>query len=193
MKRMLAAMAVLLLVVTGCTTGKDAVVTGGTFNFVSPGGKVDITYDVADRQQSPTLSGDDLMNEGKQLSIAEFPGKVIVLNLWGQWCGPCRVEAPEMQKVYDQTKASGVQVVGIDLRDNDRAPAQDFVRDRKLTYPSIYDPAGRTLLQLSGYPRNIIPSTIVLDKQHRVAAVFLRDLLASDLLPVVERLVAEPA
>jgi thiol-disulfide isomerase/thioredoxin len=193
MKRALATLAVLLLVVTGCTTGKDAVVTGGSFNFVSPGGKVDITYDVADRQQSPTLSGDDLMNEGKQLSIADFPGKVIVLNLWGQWCGPCRVEAPEMQKVYDQTKASGVQVVGIDLRDNDRAPAQDFMRDRKLTYPSIYDPSGRTLLQLSGYPRNIIPSTIVLDKQHRVAAVFLRDLLASDLLPVVERLVAEPA
>ncbi|WP_410606015.1 TlpA family protein disulfide reductase [Amycolatopsis sp. lyj-90] len=193
MKRMLAAMAVLLLVVTGCTTGKDAVVTGGSFNFVSPGGKVDITYDVADRQKSPTLSGDDLMNEGKQLSIADFPGKVVVLNLWGQWCGPCRVEAPEMQKVYDQTKASGVQVVGIDLRDNDRQPPQDFMRDRKLTYPSIYDPSGRTLLQLSGYPRNIIPSTIVLDKQHRVAAVFLRDLLASDLLPVVERLAAEPA
>ncbi|MEV6911728.1 TlpA disulfide reductase family protein [Amycolatopsis sp. NPDC051071] len=193
MKRLLAAVLVLALAVTGCTTGKDAVVTGGTFNFVSPGGKVDITYDVADRQQSPALSGDDLMNEGKRLSIADFPGKVIVLNLWGQWCGPCRVEAPEMQKVYDQTKASGVQVVGIDLRDNDRAPAQDFMRDRKLTYPSIYDPAGRTLLQLSGYPRNIIPSTIVLDKQHRVAAVFLRDLLASDLLPVVERLAAEPA
>ncbi|ANN20946.1 alkyl hydroperoxide reductase [Amycolatopsis orientalis] len=193
MKRVLAAVVGLVLVVSGCTTGKDAVVTGGSFNFVSPGGKVDITYDVADRQQSPTLSGDDLMNEGKQLSIADFPGKVIVLNLWGQWCGPCRVEAPEMQKVYDQTKASGVQVVGIDLRDNDRAPAQDFMRDRKLTYPSIYDPSGRTLLQLSGYPRNIIPSTIVLDKQHRVAAVFLRDLLASDLLPVVQRLVAEPA
>ncbi|WP_037308455.1 TlpA family protein disulfide reductase [Amycolatopsis orientalis] len=193
MKRVLASVLLAVLVVSGCTTGKDAVVTGGSFNFVSPGGKVDITYDVADRQQSPTLSGDDLMNEGKQLSIADFPGKVIVLNLWGQWCGPCRVEAPEMQKVYDQTKASGVQVVGIDLRDNDRAPAQDFMRDRKLTYPSIYDPSGRTLLQLSGYPRNIIPSTIVLDKQHRVAAVFLRDLLASDLLPVVQRLVAEPA
>lgn len=193
MKRLAAAVVGLALVVTGCTTGKDAVVTGGSFNFVSPGGKVDITYDVAERQPSPTLSGDDLMNEGKQLSIADFPGKVIVLNLWGQWCGPCRVEAPEMQKVYDQTKASGVQVIGIDLRDNDRSAPQDFMRDRKLTYPSIYDPSGRTLLQLSGYPRNIIPSTIVLDKQHRVAAVFLRELLASDLQPVVERLAAEPA
>ena len=173
---------------TACSAGKDAVVQGSSFSFVSPGGQIDITYEGAQRQTAPVLSGDDLMNEGKQLSLADFAGKVVVLNLWGQWCGPCRVEAPEMQKV----SASGVQVVGLDVRDPSREAAQDFVRDRKLTYPSIYDPSGRTLLQLSGYPRNIIPSTIVLDKQHRVAAVFLRELLATDLLPVVQRLSSEP-
>ncbi len=177
------------LVLTGCTTGKDAVVQGSSFTFVSPGGKLDITYEGAQRQTAPVLSGEDLMNDGKQLSLADFAGKIVVLNLWGQWCGPCRVEAPEMQKVA----ASGVQVVGLDVRDPSKAVAQDFVRDRKLTYPSIYDPAGRTLLQLTGYPRNIIPSTIVLDKQHRVAAVFLRELLATDLVPVAQRLNAEPA
>jgi thiol-disulfide isomerase/thioredoxin len=132
------------------------------------------------------------MNQGKQISIADFPGKVVVINIWGQWCGPCRAEAPELQKVYDQSKASGVQVLGIDVRDDDRQAPQDFVRNRSLTYPSIYDPSGRSLLQLSGYPRNIVPSTIVLDKQHRVAAIFLRELLAGDLLPVVQRLSAEP-
>jgi peroxiredoxin len=84
-----------------------------------------------------------------------------------------------------------VQVLGIDVRDDDRQAPQDFVRNRGLTYPSIYDPSGRSLLQLSGYPRNIVPSTIVLDKQHRVAAVFLRELLAQDLLPTVQRLAAE--
>lgn len=96
-----------------------------------------------------------------------------------------------MQTVYQQTSSSGVQVLGIDVRDDSRQAAQDFMRGRSLTYPSIYDPSGRSLLQLSGYPRNIVPSTIVLDKQHRVAAVFLRELLATDLLPVVQRLVAE--
>ncbi|GAB3137748.1 TlpA disulfide reductase family protein [Amycolatopsis stemonae] len=186
MKRLLGA-ALVVLAVAGCSSGKDAVVQGSSFSFVSPGGKVDITYDLAQRQTAPVLAGEDLMNEGKQLSLADYPGKVVVLNLWGQWCGPCRTEVPEMEAVAKQ----GVQVVGIDVRDPAREVAQDFVRDRKLTYPSIYDPDGRVLLKLSGYPRNIIPSTIVLDKQHRVAAVFLRPVLAQDLLPVTQRLNTE--
>jgi thiol-disulfide isomerase/thioredoxin len=190
-RRALCALAA-VLAIAGCSTGKDAVSQGSSFSFVAPGGKVDITYDIGKRQPAPTLSGEDLMNQGKQISIADFPGKVVVINIWGQWCGPCRAEAPELQKVYDQNKASGVQVLGIDVRDDDRQAPQDFVRNRSLTYPSIYDPSGRSLLQLSGYPRNIVPSTIVLDKQHRVAAIFLRELLAGDLLPVVQRLSAEP-
>jgi thiol-disulfide isomerase/thioredoxin len=190
-RRALCALAA-VLAIAGCSTGKDAVSQGSSFSFVAPGGKVDITYDIGKRQPAPTLSGEDLMNQGKQISIADFPGKVVVINIWGQWCGPCRAEAPELQKVYDQNKASGVQVLGIDVRDDDRQAPQDFVRNRSLTYPSIYDPSGRSLLQLSGYPRNIVPSTIVLDKQHRVAAIFLRELLAGDLRPVVQRLSAEP-
>ena len=186
MKRLVAGLLALGLL-AGCSSGKDAVVQGSSFSFVSPGGKVDITYDVAERQTAPVLAGEDLMNEGKQLSLADFSGKVVVLNLWGQWCGPCRTEAPEMESLAKQ----GVQVVGIDVRDPAREVAQDFVRDRQLTYPSIYDPDGRVLLKLSGYPRNIIPSTIVLDERHRVAAVFLRPVLAQDLLPVTQRLAAE--
>ncbi|MEQ0563183.1 TlpA disulfide reductase family protein [Amycolatopsis sp. NEAU-NG30] len=178
---------VAVLALAGCSTGKDAVVQGSSFSFVSPGGKVDITYDLAERQTAPVLAGEDLMNDGKQLSLADYAGKVVVLNLWGQWCGPCRTEVPEMEALAKQ----GVQVVGIDVRDPAREVAQDFVRDRQLTYPSIYDPDGRVLLKLKGYPRNIIPSTIVLDKQHRVAAVFLRQVLAQDVLPVTQRLNAE--
>jgi len=188
MKRLVAGVAA-VLALAGCSAGKDAVVQGSSFSFVSPGGKVDITYDLAQRQTAPVLAGDDLMNEGKQLSLADFPGKVVVLNLWGQWCGPCRTEVPELESLARQ--APGIQVVGIDVRDPAREVAQDFVRDRQLTYPSIYDPDGRVLLKLAGYPRNIIPSTIVLDKQHRVAAVYLRDLLASDLTPRLDRLLAE--
>lgn len=192
MKRLVAAVVLAALTLTGCSVGKDAVSQGSTFSFVAPGGKVDITYPVADRQPAPKLSGDSLMQDGKQIGIEDFPGKVIVLNLWGQWCGPCRTEAPEMEKVSQQTANAGVQVLGIDLReDSGRQAPQDFVRDRGLTYPSIFDPSGRSLLQLSGYPRNVVPSTLVLDKQHRVAAVFLRTLNAGDLLPLVHQLASE--
>lgn len=189
--RALGLLTVGLLVLAGCSTGDDAVVQGGEFLFVAPGGKTDITYDEADRQELPPIKGEDLFREGKQLSTADFAGKVVVINIWGQWCGPCRREAPAMQEVYDRTKAEGVQVLGVDVRDPSREVPQDFLRDRGLTYPSIYDPPGRSLLPLKGYPKNVVPSTIVLDREHRVAAVFLRELLATDLLPVVRRLAAE--
>jgi hypothetical protein len=100
---------------------------------------------------------------------------------------------PELQRVYDRIKGSGVQFLGIDVRADARSAPQDFVRNIGVTYPSIYDPSGRSLLALKGYPRNIVPSTIVLDRQHRVATVFLMALLDTDLQPVVQRLAAEPA
>ena len=69
----------------------------------------------------------------------------------------------------------------------------DFVTDRKVTFPSIYDPPMRTMIAFGGkYPTTVIPSTEVLDREHRVAAVFLRELLAEDLQPLVDRLAAEP-
>lgn len=190
-RRLAALAAVALLALTSCSTGDDAVVAGSQFNFVAPEGKTEIHYDGPNRQ-SLEISGEDLFNEGKTISTADYPGKVVVINIWGQWCGPCRREAPELQEVYEKTKDDAV-VFGIDVRDYSRSAPQDFMRDRGLTYPSIYDPPGRSLLALKGYPRNIVPSTIVLDKQHRVAVVFLKELLAEDLLPVVNRLVDEPA
>jgi thiol-disulfide isomerase/thioredoxin len=190
MKRVILGLLTLALV-AGCSTGKDAVSQGSSFEFVAPGGQTDIAYATADRKPVPNLSGDDLMNEGKQISLADFTGKVVVLNIWGQWCAPCRTESPELEKLYQAEQANGVQVLGFDVRDYDRSAPQDFVRDRGLTYPSIYDPPGRGLLRLSGYPVNVVPSTIVIDKQQRVAAVYLRSLLASDIQPLVQKLAAE--
>ena len=173
--------------------GKDAVTAGvGTFEFLSPGG-TEIFYDPpATRGTIGTLSGPDLMNEGKTLSVDDFTGKVVVLNYWGQWCGPCRGEADQLEKVYDATKDSGVAFLGINVRDYQRDKAQDFVVDRKVGYPSIWDPATRTIIAFGAhFPASVIPVTLVLDRQHRVAAVFLKALTAEDLQPLVERLAKE--
>jgi hypothetical protein len=86
-----------------------------------------------------------------------------------------------------------VEFLGINVRDNHRDKAQDFVVDQEVGYPSIYDPSMRSLLALGrNYPTSVVPTTVVLDREHRVAAVYLTELLASDLQPVVERLAAEP-
>ncbi len=180
--------------VSGCSTGDDAVAQGGTFEFVAPGGKTEITYEPPESRGKPgPLSGPDLLDESRTISLDDFAGKVVVINVWGQWCGPCRTEVAELDRVYRETRDSGVAVLGIDVRDNDIQAPRDFVIDRRVSYPSIYDPAMRTMIAFGGrYPTTVIPSTIVLDRQHRVAAVFLRELLAKDLLPLVQRLAAEP-
>ena len=181
--------------VSGCSSGDDAVAQGGSFEFVSPGGQVDILYDPPQDRGSPgPIRGPDLMDPDRTLSVDDFTGQVVVINVWGQWCGPCRTEMPELQRVYDATRSEGVAFLGIDVRDNNRQAAVDFIVDRKVTFPSIYDPPMRTMIALGArYPTTVIPSTIVLDRSHRVAAVFLRALLAEDLEPLVRRLAAEPA
>jgi len=180
--------------IAACGTGSDAVATGGTFDFVSPGGKTQIFYDPPQsRGTVGELSGPDLMVDGKTTAVSDFPGKVVVLNLWGQWCGPCRAEAPQLEKVFAATRDSGVQFIGIDVRDPQKQAARDFVIDFKVSYPSIWDPEMRTVIALGGhYPTSVIPSTLVLDRKHWVAAVFLQALLAEDLQPVVQRVAAEP-
>ena len=192
MKWLVALLAAVLLV-SGCSTGDDAVAQGGTFEFVAPGGKTDIFYDPPEKRGTPgKLSGPELTDPDKTISLEDFAGKVVVINVWGQWCGPCRAEISQLQQVYEETRDKDVAFLGIDVRDNNRDAAVDFVTDRHITFPSIYDPSLRTLIAFGGkYPTSTTPATIVLDRKHRVAAVFLRALLASDLQPVVERLAAE--
>ncbi|MFR9801628.1 TlpA family protein disulfide reductase [Pseudonocardia sp. RS010] len=181
-----------LLVLAGCSTSKDAVASGQQeFTFVAPNGQTTIFYDPPEsRGAVPELAGESLLHEGRTIGLKDFPGQVVVLNIWGSWCGPCRAEAPDLEFVAQQTKDAGVAVLGIDVRD-DRDAARDFVRDRGLTYDSIFDQPGRVLAALSGYPRNVVPSTIVLDRQHRVAAVYLTQIRPSDLLATVTRVAAE--
>lgn len=181
------------VLLSSCATGDDAVATGGTFDFVSPGGQTRIFYDPpAERGTLGELSGEDLMDEGRTISLTDYEGQVVVLNVWGQWCAPCRSEADDLEEVYQATKDLGVEFLGINVRDNQRDKAQDFVVDQQIGYPSIYDPSMRSLLALGrNYPTSVVPTTVVLDREHRVAAVYLTELLAEDLQPVVERVAAE--
>jgi thiol-disulfide isomerase/thioredoxin len=188
MNRLLAvALAVLLL--AGCSGSRDAVARGGEFEFVAPGGQTTIFYDPPESRGTVSgIAGDSLLRDGATVGLDDHAGKVVIVNIWGSWCGPCREEMPGLQLVQEQT---GAVVLGIDVRD-ERQAAADFVRDRGVTFDSIFDPPGRVLARLSGYPRNTVPSTLVLDQQHRVAAVFLMAVRVPELMPLVQRLQAEP-
>ena len=83
-------------------TGDDAVAVGGTFEFVSPGGQTSISYPPEERKEVANLTGDSLMEEGEQINLEDYAGKAVVLNTWGQWCGPCRSEADDLERVHEK-------------------------------------------------------------------------------------------
>ncbi|MEV7278224.1 TlpA disulfide reductase family protein [Streptomyces sp. NPDC093111] len=171
------------------TNGKSG--GGGDTNFVTNTGGIS-TVAKGERKPVATLSGDTL--EGKRLDVADLKGKVVVLNVWGSWCPPCRAEAPHFAKVAKDLKAKGVEFVGINTRDPNKQPALAFEADYGVPYPSLYDPAGKLIV--SGFPKGTlnpqaIPSTVVLDKNGKVAARSLMALDETKLRSMIEPLIAE--
>ncbi|MBH5336327.1 TlpA family protein disulfide reductase [Streptomyces pactum] len=180
--------AITALTLTACGSG----VSGGSSDtkFVTGKGAVD-TVPKGDRTEVPDLTGKDI--HGKPLSIGDYKGKVVVLNVWGSWCAPCIAEAPNFVKVAKETEAQGVQFLGINTRDPDAANARKFERDHNVPYPSFYDPIGRLMLRFPKGSLNpqIIPTTIVIDRDGKIAARALRPLSEEKLRDMIDPILAE--
>lgn len=138
---------------------------------------------VAKRQGAPKIAGTTL--QGKDLSLADYRGKVVVINVWGSWCPPCRKEAPALAAASHTTKDTA-QFIGIDVKDNDPAPARAYVRTFDVPYPSLYDPTGAQLVKFAGtLPAQGIPSTLIIDEQGRVAVRILDTITEDSLVAMI--------
>lgn len=190
------AAAAIALPLAGCSQDADnaqnAVATGGNFEFITPGGEKVINYEESERKPLRTFSGEDVRDTDKTISLEDFEGEIVVLNSWGQWCAPCRAEADDLQEVHSELQKRQIgTVLGINVRDYNPQVSNDFLEDNGLKYPSIYDPPFKTAAALGGVPTSVVPTTIVLDKQHRPATVFLRSITAQDVMDVVDKLEKE--
>lgn len=176
--------AALVASLAGCT-GAGGGAGGGSAEqaFVAGNGSVQ-TVPAADRKPAPALAGTTLT--GNRFDLGALRGKVVVLNVWASWCAPCRGEAPHLEQAYQATKNDGVAFVGLNTRDGpDNARA--FERKFGITYPSVVDTYGQLLVAFRGtLPPAAIPTTLVIDREGRMAAraltpltePMLRDLLA---------------
>ena len=175
---------------TGCATGSDAVDVnnGGEFRFVAgtPSGEV-IPPD--ERASAPAFSGELL--DGVSFSSDELAGQVAVLNFWGSWCAPCRVETPAFSEVAADLAEDGVQFLGINVKETDPQFARAFVERFGIEFPSLYDPRGEVALAFRDYPATAIPSTIVLDRQGQVAAVYTGEVSQENLRRVIDLVLEE--
>ncbi|MFJ2416398.1 TlpA family protein disulfide reductase [Streptomyces brevispora] len=183
-----AAAVALALTLSACGTGNKTG-GGGDTHFVTGSGGIS-TVARGDRVAAPKLEGESL--DGKQLRLADYKGKVVVLNVWGSWCGPCRLEAKYFTKVAKAT-AEDVQFLGINTRDSKPGPAINFEKDFGVAYPSFYDPTGKLLLR---FPRGTlkpqsIPSTVVIDRDGKIAARTLTGIDDTELHKMIDPLIAE--
>lgn len=122
----------------------------------------------------------------------DLQGKVVLLNVWASWCGPCRQEATALQRISDDMSDEGVVVLGVNTRDQ-TAAARAFVKRLGVTFPSVMDTDGSAYLAgfASIVPRVYTPTSIVLDRQGRVAGWALGKADYSKLRGLLDPVVAE--
>ena len=165
-----AAALAMTLAVTACEGGaiaQSTPVSNGT-SFV-PGGPGATLYQPGGRPAAPPVTGTTLT--GRKLTLASYRGRgVVVLNFWGSWCAPCRQEAPALAALASHFQAAGVRFLGVDIRDSP-ASAQAFLRDYRISYPSLNDPGDEIALAFRGtVPPVGIPTTLLIDRNGRIAA-----------------------
>lgn len=186
--------ALIAAVLAGCSGGNSsnastATESSGEFDFEGNTPLGELIPPQA-RQAAPSFRGELL--DGTPFTSTALTGDVAVLNFWGSWCAPCRVETPEFQAVYADVADSGVQFLGIDVKD-DRQLAEAFVDRVGAEYPSIFDPRGEVALAFRGFPANVVPSTILIDPEGQVAAVYVAVVPEQQLRRAIDQLLAEQA
>jgi cytochrome c biogenesis protein CcmG, thiol:disulfide interchange protein DsbE len=130
-----------------------------------PDRKIDRAVARGERTGPPKLELPRLSGAGKT-SLADYRGKVVVLNFWASWCDPCRVESPLLERWHRRISRSGGTVLGVDVLDV-TSDARDFVRKYGLSYPMLRDGSGDSLERFGVVA---YPETFVLDRRGRIAA-----------------------
>jgi thiol-disulfide isomerase/thioredoxin len=155
------------LLLTACASPNAAIQNSGEAGFISGDGTATFLK-IDERKSAPTLVAKDFNDQ--PIDLKDFKNKVVVINVWGSWCAPCRKEAKELEALYQKNKDSGVEFIGINIRDS-KVAAEKFISNFGITYRNIYDRDGIILLGFKdSLSANAIPSTVFIDKNGLVAA-----------------------
>ena len=177
-----------VLAVSACS-GTNAVSqsVGGSLGY---GQGDQATTWVAAHNRSVVTNVTGTLLDGSSFSLDQWRGHVVVVNFWGSWCGPCRGESQALEQVYRDSRSEGVEFLGVNIRDN-TAAAKTFLQRQGVTYPNLYDESNLVALHFHGMPPNATPTTIVLDRQGRIAARHSGAILYTQLRDLVARAVRE--
>ena len=185
--------AALLAGASACSSDPNSVAEqakqGSEKGYVAGDGSI-VTTPPEERKEPITLTGPTL--DGEELSLQDLRGEVVVVNLWASWCGPCEREAPHLVAVHDKYQEQGapVRFVGIDYREPSIETGKAQAAAWGFVWPSIFDKSGSTAIDMQGVLATQ-PSTAVLDREGRVAAVVQGVVSESTLTGLVDDVLAE--
>ena len=158
--------------------------SSGDQGFVSSDRTVTVLH--ADERKVPDGDVAGQTIDKAPVALKQLQGRVVVMPVWGSWCGPCRAEAPMLADAARDLDKHGVSFLGINSRDPSEVAARAFTKRFDIPYPSIYDPDGNTLLLFRGtLPPQTIPAFVFIDADGRVAARVLGEIDRSTLYGVV--------
>ena len=126
---------------------------------------------------------------GKNVKLSSLRGKVVFLNFWATWCGPCRSEMPSMQRMYEKLGGQGLEILAVDLQEG-KDQVQSFARELGLRFPILLDSTGVVGAQ---YNARAIPTTYLFDRKGFIfaRAVGAREWDTPEMLETFRRILAE--
>lgn len=184
------------LLLSGCAGSTESLSAQwqGNAPAANAGDGATTSFPVEERGEAVEFSG--VTEHGDTFGSADTLGAVTVVNFWYAGCAPCRAEAADLVAVHEEFRASGVQFVGVNTRDQ-RAQAVQFAEEFGVSYPSLMDTEGGREVQRAfagQVPLNLVPTTLVLDAEGRVAHRVVGQLAgASQLRTLVKETLAESA
>ena len=163
MKR-LAVLLALVVIVAGCKRGEKPAKYG--YGEGKSGQKTETAATATGIDVGAAMPEYSAMNlDGSKFDLAGRRGKVVLLNVWATWCGPCIYEIPELQRIHDAYAARGFEVVGVSVDESGIESVKEFVQDKSMRYPVALDPQGKlaNLLQTS-----VLPTSVLVDRGGKI-------------------------
>ncbi|WP_159944155.1 MULTISPECIES: TlpA disulfide reductase family protein [unclassified Nocardiopsis] len=188
MPRLAATALAAALALTGCAGGTEIQSGDEDSRFVSGDGSA-TSFAADERVGAPDVTGTTL--GGDEVSLRDYEGGILVLNVWASWCGPCRAEQPVLDEVHTEYADLGVDFLGVNIKDDETA-ARAYADNKGVAYPSLYDQPGEVPQAFRDtVPPRSIPSTLVIDPEGRIAARVIGPTTYNQLTGLLDPLVVE--
>jgi thiol-disulfide isomerase/thioredoxin len=174
-KRSWLLVAAFVVMVGGCKRGERAVPAG---DGESRRGGQPAAATATGTEPGAAMPEYSAMNlDGSKFELATRREKVVLLNLWATWCGPCRYEIPELQRIHDAYGKRGFEVVGVSVDESGLEAVREFVGEQKMTYPVVLDPQGKlaNILETS-----VLPTTVLVGRDGKIVWKKIGAILEND-------------